>query len=357
VGNAPQTGGAAVVVGKTLFGLFNDYFRVYLPKLKKSSEHTIRSYRTAIDSLLEFVKTEKQISLAEVTLEMIDTAMISKYLNKLEEQGNSLTTRNLRLNCIKAFYAYASDVNTEAIIHASEISKIPKAAVPKYQKIDYLSENAMNVLLEQPNLLTKKGRRDRFFMLLMYDMGARLQEIRELKLCNINWGKTIQAALHGKGNKERLVPITRLNAAELETYMKEFHPNPDKYDKNYLFYVIQRSEYYPISDSAARKLVRKYGEAAKKICPEIPDIVHPHMLRHSRAMHLYQNGNDLTLIQQWLGHVNMETTLVYAYADTEHKRKAIEASIDTNSPLAKRRNAERFTLSDDETVKQLYGLV
>jgi site-specific recombinase XerC len=74
-------------------------------------------------------------------------------------------------------------------------------------------------------------------------------------------------------------------------------------------------------------------------------------------MHLYQKGNDLALIQQWLGHVNMETTLVYTYADTEHKRKALEASIDPSSPLAKRRNAHRFTLSDDETVKKLYGLV
>lgn len=81
------------------------------------------------------------------------------------------------------------------------------------------------------------------------------------------------------------------------------------------------------------------------------------MLRHSRAMHLYQKGNDLTLIQQWLGHANMETTLVYAYADTEHKREALEASIDPNSPLAKRRNPVRFTLSDNETVKKLYGLV
>jgi integrase/recombinase XerD len=81
------------------------------------------------------------------------------------------------------------------------------------------------------------------------------------------------------------------------------------------------------------------------------------LMRHSRAMHLYQKGNDLALIQQWLGHVNLETTLVYAYADTEHKRKALEASVDPNSPLAKRRNAQRFTLSDDDTVRKLYGLV
>ncbi|MCL2034951.1 MAG: hypothetical protein FWG94_09500 [Oscillospiraceae bacterium] len=81
------------------------------------------------------------------------------------------------------------------------------------------------------------------------------------------------------------------------------------------------------------------------------------LLRHSRTMHLHQKGNALALIQQWLGHANLETALVYAYADTEHKRKALEASIDPNSPLTKRRNAQRFTLSDDDTVRKLYGLV
>ena len=346
-----------MVIDKTLFELIGNYFRVYLPKLKKSSAHTIRSYRTAIDSLLEFVKTEKKIKLAEITLEMIDTSMITKYLERLDEQGNSITTRNLRLNCIKAFYSYASDVNAETVAHAAAIAKIPKANVPKYRKVDYLSESEVSVLLDQPDLRTPKGRRDRFFMLMMYDTGARLQEIRGIKLCNINWGKKIQTTLFGKGSKERPVPITETTFGELEKYMEEFHPNADKYDDEHLFYVQHHACRYPFSESMARKILRGYGESAKKFCREIPDIVHPHMLRHSRAMHLYQKGNDLVLIQQWLGHVNLETTLVYAYADTEHKRKAIEASIDPGSPLSKHRNPKRYTLSDDETVKRLYGLV
>ena len=346
-----------MVADKTLYELFSDYFRVYLPHFKKRSEHTIRSYRTALNSLLDFVKAEKGVKLAQVTLDMIDSDMVAKYLAHLDEKNNSLTTRNLRLNCIKAFYSYASEVNSEAVVFANEILKIPKAAVPQYRKVDYISENAINTLLNQPNTRTPKGRRDRFFMLLMYDTGARLAEIRSLKLNSIVWTKKVQVTLFGKGNKERPVPITDMVATELKTYLEEFHPNADKYDDEYLFYVVGRNARNQFSDSIARKIVRGYGESAKNVCPEIPDILHPHMLRHSRAMHLYQKGNDLALIQQWLGHANQETTLVYAYADTEHKRKAIEASIDKNSPLAKRRNTERYTLSDDETVKRLYGLV
>jgi site-specific recombinase XerD len=352
-----RRGGVVMVADKTFYELFSDYFRVYLPQFKKRSEHTIRSYRTALNSLLDFIAAEKRIKLAEITFKMIDAAMIAKYLTSLDEQGNRLTTRNLRLGCIKAFYSYAAEVNKEAIAFNEMISKIPKATVPQYRKVDYLSVKAVNALLEQPDIRTAKGRRDRFFILLMYDTGARLAEIRDMKLLDIIRGRKVECKLFGKGSKERMVPITDTVATELKTYLNEFHPNAEKYSDDYLFYVEQRGQRFQLSDSTARKIVREYGEAAKKVCAEITDIVHPHMLRHSRAMHLYQKGNDLALIQQWLGHVNMETTLVYAYADTEHKRKALEASIDPSSPLAKRRNAQRFTLSDDETVKKLYGLV
>lgn len=346
-----------MVKDKTFYELISDYFRVYLPQFKKRSAHTIRSYRMALNSLLDFVAKEMNIKLSEITFEVIDSKMVAKYLAHLDENGNSLTTRNLRLNCIKAFYSYAAEVSTETIAFEREISKIPKATVPKYRKVDYLSVKAVNVLLDQPNTQTAKGRRDRFFMLLMYDTGTRLAEIREMKLCDITWGKKAEVKLLGKGRKERAVPITDSVAAELKEYAREFHAATGKYSDDYLFFIEQRGGRFPFSDSIARKIIRSYGESAKEAWHEIPDIVHPHMLRHSRAMHLYQKGNDLSLIQQWLGHSNLETTLVYAYADTEHKRKALEASIDPASPLAKRRNAERFTLSDDDTVRKLYGLV
>jgi site-specific recombinase XerD len=103
-------------------------------------------------------------------------------------------------------------------------------------------------------------------------------------------------------------------------------------------------------------MIYDYGVSAKKKCAEVPDNVHPHLWRHTRAMHLYQHGMDLTLVSQWLGHANLETTLIYAHADTEHKRKAIEAAVPDDSPLKSFTNADRYTVSDDETLKRLYGL-
>ena len=111
-----------------------------------------------------------------------------------------------------------------------------------------------------------------------------------------------------------------------------------------------------MTEDNVRKLVREYGNRARAKEPSIPENVHPHMFRHSIAMHLYQNGVALPLISQWLGHSRLETTLIYAYADTEQKREAIEKAIPEDSTLKAFLNSERYCLDDDDLIKQLYGL-
>ena len=112
-----------------------------------------------------------------------------------------------------------------------------------------------------------------------------------------------------------------------------------------------------MSDNNVRTFMRRYGREAQRLCPEIPENVHPHLFRHSRAMHLYQGGMDLTLVSQWLGHANLQTTLIYAHADTEQKRKAIELAEHYGSPTKKNPSTGRYTVSDEETLKKLYGLL
>ena len=112
-----------------------------------------------------------------------------------------------------------------------------------------------------------------------------------------------------------------------------------------------------MSDDNVRKLLHSYGEVAKAVCPEIPDNLHPHLFRHSRAMHLYQHGMDLTLISQWLGHANLETTLIYAHADTEMKRKAIEKATSGKCDVSMRKPTQHnYGADEDEVLKRLYGL-
>jgi site-specific recombinase XerD len=108
-----------------------------------------------------------------------------------------------------------------------------------------------------------------------------------------------------------------------------------------------------MSPDNTESFIKKYGEAAQKICPSIPNRVHPHQLRHSRAMHLYRNGMQLPLLQQFLGHSEMQTTLIYAYADTEMKREAIEKA-DKKSNM--KSPQESIWKNDDEMIRKLCGL-
>ena len=236
-----------MVADTVLFKLIRDYFTLYLPKMRECSEHTIRSYRMAINSLLDFVKIERKVDLAKVTFDMLDAKTVARYLESLEKNGNSVTTRNLRLTCIKAFFAYAADVEPTVVINSAEISKVKVKAGGKQQIVDYLSEPAIKALLEQPDPMTRKGLRDRFFLLLMYDTGARLQEIRGLRLCDVAWGKTVNVMLHGKGDKVRNVPLMQPTVEHLKNYLGVFHPEciagNDSYSESPLFFM--RLNIYP----------------------------------------------------------------------------------------------------------------
>ena len=136
--------------------------------------------------------------------------------------------------------------------------------------------------------------------------------------------------------------------------MKLFHPDGHMHSQQPLFYVEQCGAKHPMSDDNVRKFLRRYGTSARENCPEVPENVHPHLWRHSRAMHLYQHGMALSLISQWLGHSNLETTLVYAYADTEQKRRAIEKSMGRDVIAGV--DLPKYSVSDEEVLKKLYGL-
>lgn len=233
------------------------------------------------------------------------------------------------------------------------IKKTVKAVAPKY-----MSEAAMQTLLGQPDTSTHKGLRDQFFMILMYDTGARLQEILTLRICDVTICKTPTITVMGKGMKQRTVPLMQPTVAHFENYFRAFHSEEGLYSQASLFYIMRKGEKRPMSSANVEHFIKKYGESAKSSCPEIPAVVHPHLFRHSRAMHLYQHGMDLSLVSQWLGHSNISSTLVYSYADTEKKRAAIELAMGgSGSSLYENENAmNRFVVEDEDTLKKLYGL-
>lgn len=341
---------------KLLFTLIHDFLKIYLPGQKCSSPHTIRNYRISIDMLLNFVKKEKGITLADITFEMLDANTIVSFLDYLEnERGCSVSTRNQRLKCLHSFFNYAATIEPAAVLYQAEIRKIVLKKEPEKDIVDFMSETAVKALLEAPDTSTKKGFRDLCYMALSYDTAARVQEMLNLKIRDLTFGTTATVLLHGKGSKIRTVPLMEKTVSLLKRYIDVFHSGENAFSDEYLFYVERQNERRQMSDDNVRKFMRYYSRKAHEICDEVPEEIHPHLWRHSRAMHLYQRGMDLTLISQWLGHVNLETTLIYAHADTELKRRAIEQAMSVGEPIFKN-DTTHFQVKDEELLKKLYGL-
>ncbi len=348
----------STVSDKTFFGLFADFFNIHLPNEQKCSEHTIRAYRTSMNMLLDFVMREKNVTLRDVTFAMIDRKMLLKFLDHIENERNcSVRTRNHRLQCIRAFYNYASDVESTAVVYWEEISKVHAANEPE-TIVEYMSEAAVEAVISQPDSTTRKGQRDMFLMLFLYQTAARVGEILDIKMRDIFLDSHPFVILHGKGQKDRPVPLRDKAVKHLEAYIRAFHSSKTTSSPgDYLFYVTRSGTNKRMSEDNVRQFIGDYGNLAKEACAEVPDNVHPHLFRHSRAMHLYQHGVDLTLVSQWLGHAQLKTTLIYAHADTEIKRKAIEQAIPDDSPLNEFCDASRYSTDDeDEMLRKFCGL-
>lgn len=335
----------------SLFLLVHDYLKIYLPKQRNVSHNTIRSYQKALEELLDYVKNDRQISLGEVTFDHLTTAVILSFLEYLEvEKGCSVPTRNTRFAAICAFMDYAADRDLTLVANLNKLKKVPFKKSDITVAMDYMS---MAAIIEQPDTSTPKGLRDQFFMILLYDTGARVQEILNIKLCDLQLGHLPKVTLFGKDRKTRMVPLMEKTVLHLKKYLRMFHA--DTATDLPLFYSVTHGEKHPLTSRMAQYILQRYGEQARHICQEVPEKVHPHLFRHSRAMHLYQEGMDLTLVSQWLGHSQLETTQIYAHADTEHKRIAIANSTSPDNPLYSKLNSARYTISDEDTLKKLTG--
>ena len=342
----------------TLFSLIHDYLKIYLPNHRNLSPNTIKSYSKSLSLLVDFVKRQRNIPLHDVTFEMLTSDIITAFLDSLEaERGCSVSTRNNRLASIRAFIKYTSGRDVTTVAVAIELKKVSVKKPNKAEAIEYMSMDAITAIVNQADISKPKGLRDATFMILMYDLGARIEEMVQLKVSDLHFGKAPITTLLGKGGKIRSVPMMERTTQYLRMYLDHFHPNEPLLSDRPLFYAIIHGEVKHLTDRRMRYALKAYGEKARKVCLDVPENVYPHMFRHSRAMHLYQNGMDLTLVSQWLGHANLETTRIYAHADTEHKRTAIAKATPENNPLHVKLNPARFIITDEEALKRLTGLV
>ncbi|KAB2951503.1 tyrosine-type recombinase/integrase [Heliorestis acidaminivorans] len=301
------------------------YLTDFLPGQRNVSPNTIKSYRDTFKQFLAFMQEQKQTKPEKISFTSVTTANIKDFLQWLETAKHvSISTRNQRLAAIHSFFRYAQTENPEILFESQKIISIPFKK-KQQQTIPHLSMDQLAYLFEQPDTSTKRGRRDLALMVILYDTGARVQELIDLKVCDVRLTKPTTITLTGKGYKKRNIPIMVKTRGVLESYMTENHLLNNGRQQSPLFY---NSRYQSFTRPGVTYILNKYYKQAKLRHPEeiFPENLHPHMLRHSKALHLLESGVNLIYIRDLLGHVSVTTTEIYLKFDTEVKRKALEAA-------------------------------
>jgi integrase/recombinase XerD len=302
-----------------------DFLLVYLPRHRCFSPHTVKAYREVMDLFRRFLQEEKAIVFSRITFEQMDHELIYEFLAWLQNKRNSTaSTRNQRLAALKTFFHYCAMEEPTLMALYMDIQQVRSQKVAQHS-VDYMSEPALKILLEQPDPTTLQGLRDRVLMILLYDTGARIQEMLDLRLKDLHLQDAAPCVyLTGKGNKTRVVPLMEKTIAHLQEYMKRFHPNGEQDQEQHLFYTLLKGRKGRMSDDNVSYFLKRYAKSAHELCPEVPLRMHAHLFRHTRAMHLYQAGIPLSYIKDFLGHVSINTTDIYASTDTSMMRAALE---------------------------------
>ena len=297
------------------------YFSTYLPETCGVSPNTCNSYRDAFKLLLLYFQEEKGVPANSIELRMLNRNLVSDFLDWLEVQRNvSVTTRNQRLAAMKAFAHYVQYRNPEYLENCTDIIAMrPK----KHEKpvIPFLTEEELKALLAQPDPSTRHGLRDLTLLSLLYDSGARVQEVTDLKLKDIRLTNPAMVTLTGKGRKARQVPLMKETCKLLDAYTRNFNLNSEPLTSPLFF----NQKGQALSRYGITYILKKYVSQAE--LDSDTRKISPHVLRHTKAMHLLRAGVNMIYIRDFLGHVDISTTEVYARIDAEMKRKVFEEKV------------------------------
>jgi integrase/recombinase XerD len=299
----------------------------YLAALRNVSPNTIRAYRDVFTLLLRFCRDVQGIAPEKLHLEQIDVSLVEAFLDYLErERKSSPQTRNHRLSALHAFFRYVQAEEPARMHQCQKILAIPlrKHARPT---VGYLFKEELAEILAQPDLRTPEGRRDAVLLSVLYDVGARVQELVDLSVGDVRLDSPAQLRLLGKGRKMRAVPLMGKTVQLLCDHIQEnCLVGPEQFDKP----LFQNARKQRLSCSGIRYILHKYHVKARDKRPSLNRKVSPHTLRHTKGMHLLQSGISLEMIRDFLGHVDVKTTEIYARANLEMKRNALEKITDSS---------------------------
>lgn len=301
----------------TLAQLLQQFFVERLMQQRNASPRTVAAYRDTMRLLLQFAEQRLHRSPERLALNDLDAPLILAFLDHLEvNRHNSIRSRNLRLAAVRSFLHYAASRVPESLRTIQQVLAIP---MKRYERplVRFLSRDEICALLDAPNPNTWCGQRDRVMLATLYNTGARVSELIGIRVGDVELDRSPSVRLHGKGRKERAVPLWRSTAIQIRLWLRQIGASPEQR----LF--PNRSGGPMTRTGVIDRLNLAYQAAATHCSGCKARRISPHLVRHATAMHLLQAGVDLAVIALWLGHENPATTHMYIEADLAMKERAL----------------------------------
>lgn len=302
---------------RTFPDLLARYLTIYLPVSRGCSPNTIASYRDTFIMFLRFMDQQHHKRPDQIGFDHFNTTNIDGFIGWLQtNRACGPATINQRLAAIKSFFCYVQTEAPELIAQARQVFSVKPVQIPQ-PSIQYLPISAIALLLDHAK---RRSLRDLALLATLYDTGARVQEICDLKLADIRFEIPASITLTGKGRKTRTIPLTRQVVAILNQHANTTNQHPNQP-------VFTNRAGQQIGRAGVTYILTKCAHAAHEQRPDlVPDKITPHWLRHSKAMHMLENGVNLIYIRDLLGHSSITTTEIYAKANPEMTRHAIETA-------------------------------
>lgn len=304
----------------TLSYLVTTFFTSHLSAERGLSTNTVASYSDCMKLLIDFLCKRRGLQTEAVEIRMIDTALVLDFLDDLEKKrGNSPSSRNQRLAAIKTFFHFLARTVPELMLHNEQIQAI------QLKKTDHktppsLSHEEVAAILSIPDTNTLLGARDKALLQIIYNTGARVQELADCTVADLRLDALPTVTLTGKGRKTRVNPLWKETVQILSYYLQLREQSGIHCQQ--LFVNVKGQT---LTRSGIARRVTQLAQAASRHCPSLNNrAVSPHTFRHTTALHLIEAGNDITIVRDWLGHADLKTTSLYIEISAERKRKALE---------------------------------
>jgi site-specific recombinase XerD len=324
------------------------FFQEYLRTHRGLSGNTVFAYRDAMKLFLAFLAKHTRSQVARLSMDALNAENVLAFLVDIEKTRQcAVITRNLRLSSLRTFFGYLVMQDT---LHADQYQRVMSIPLKQSSRrmVEYLDVREVKAIMDSVDRNSKTGRRDYTLLNFLYNTGARVQEACDLCVENIHFESPQLVAITGKGRKTRQVPLWQETATLLKSYISDRDPINSSSNAVFL-----NAQGHPLTRFGVRHIIKTRTAVAARCCPSLAKKkVGPHTFRHTTAMHLLQSGVDLTVIKNWLGHVNLDTTHAYVEIDLEMKEKALSSY----EPASKVGNLKHLVKQNKDVISWLESI-